>query len=624
MMVFIVGFCFCIFGFTAVAHADGDPQVKASAPATVSVGQQFRLTYTSNERLDDVQLPGMSAFTLLGGPSTSFQSGYQSTNGKTTSYTSYTYTYYLQADKEGDWEIPAATVKAGGKSYKSNAVRIHVSKGGGGAASGGGGSGGNAAAGSGSSSSGSSAFNKNDFFVKAEVSKTNPYVEEEVMVHYKLYVPAGTRFDAEISKMPAYNGCWSYDLGDRNARRQPYRENYNGKPYAVVDLFSVALYPQKAGTITISPLEVEMVAQIVVQRQRSNDPFEDFFGMFGGQNVQNIRLNPVSKSITLQVKPLPTANRPADFSGLVGSFSMRSELTRNTLKANDATNFSIVISGKGNLQHVETPQLVFPSDLDVHDPAVCDKINADPKSGVSGSRTFEYILIPREAGDFDIPQAAFCYFDPVKKQYVTIHSNAYPLKVEKGDAVASNVVSSRTKKDVKDLGKDIRFIRTEVPHWRKAGERLFFLSPVYWVLLGLPLLLFVLFLLLLGKRIRDQRNVVMVKDRKASKVARKRLKTAAQYLKSGDDTRFYEEISRVLWGYVGDKFHLPKGELSLDAARQKLEERHMRSERIDEFVETLNQCEYARFAPSKDWTPEKMYEKTFSFITNMEAGLKAR
>ena len=629
-------FCVLLAGFPFVVKADGEVQVKASAPASVETGRQFRLTFTSNERIDDIQLPSMSAFTLLGGPSTSYQSSTQNINGKWTSTTSYSHSYYLQADKEGDWEIPSTTVKVRGKSYKTNPVRIHVSKGasggnnasnGSGNASGGTGYGGNSQGGSAGSGGGSdnSAFNKNDFFIKAEVSKTNPYVEEEVLVHYKLYIgSAAQRYQANISKLPAFTGLWTYELGDRTAEKRPYRENLNGKSYSVVDLYDVALYPQKAGTLTISPLEVEMVVQIAVQRAQSNDPWANFFNnpFFGG-NVQNIDLQVASKPLTLHVKELPAAGRPADFSGLVGSFSMRSELSRDALQANDATNFSIVISGKGNLQHVEAPQVNFPSDIDTHEPGVNDRIHSEIKSGVNGSRTFEYILIPREAGEFEIPQAGFSYFDPVQKQYVTLHSNPYTLKVSKGSADSRATVTSN-KKDVKVLGSDIRFIRTDRTSLRPAGNRAFFLSPLYWLCMALPFLFFVLFVLLLCKKIRDKRNVVMIKDKRASKVARKRLKVAEKYMKSKDEAHFYEEISRVLWGYVGDKFHLPQGSLSLDAARQKLAERNMPPARIEEFVETLNQCEYVRFAPSAELTPEKMYEKTFAFITNMEAELSRR
>lgn len=590
--------------------------VQVSVPSTVGEGQQFRLTYTSTEQISNLSLPTLKDFTILGGPSTSSSTSMQMINGKMSRSSSYSYTYYLQADRQGDFTIPAATATINGKTVKTSSANIHV--GAGSAAQ----SAASAGTGRQSTAQSNSSFNKNDFFVRAEVSKTDPYVEEEVIVRYKLYVPAGVRFQANIKKMPSYTGLWSYDLGDRNAERQPYRETYNGKAYAVVDLLSVAVYPQKAGTLTITPLEVEMVAQIVVQQQRSNDPWADFFGMFSGQSVQNINLNPASKPVSIHAKALPSAGRPADFSGLVGHFSIASKLSRAELKANDATNLSITLSGKGNLQHAEAPRLSFPSDIETQEPSVTDKISTPEKGGVSGSRVFEYVLIPREAGEYSIPQASFSYFDPTSRKYVTVHTPEYQLNVAKGDRSAEQTMTASRKKDVKVVGSDIRFIHTGAS--LHQGQRTFFLMPSYWLLLCLPVLLFVLFLLLLGKRMRDHENMVMLKDKKASKVARKRLKNAERFLKNHDDVHFYEEISQVLWGYVSDKFHLPLGQLSMDTARQKLSEHRMPEERIDEFLETLNQCEYVRFAPSADTTPEKMYEKTFAFLTRMEQELKKR
>ncbi len=613
--VYLLGILLCLI--FAVPSFAQDVQVRASAPSTVSVGQQFRLEYSCNEKISNLSLPAMRDFTVLGGPSTSTSSSIQIINGQRSSSTTYSHTYYLQADKQGDFVIPAANVSVGGRNYKSNSVSIKVVDGGGQSV---------APSHSGRSQGASSAaapssFSKGDVFVKAEASKTNPYVEEEVIVRYRLYVPASVRFQANIKKAPSYAGLWSYDLGDRNAELQPYRENYNGKAYNVVDLFSVAVYPQKAGTLTISPLEVEMMVQIAVQPQRSGDPFTDFFNMFAGQSVQNMELDVASKSVTIQAKALPSAGRPDDFSGLVGHFSMNAHLSRNELKANDATNLTISVSGNGNLQHVEAPEITFPSDFDSHEPTVSDRISTPEKGGVNGSRSFEYVLIPREAGTYDLPAASFSYFDPTARKYVTLHSPAFHLKVGKGDKVSTSETRASNKKDVKEVGKDIRFIRTGHLSARSSHPD-FFLSPLYGLLLLLPAVLFLIFLWILRRRNFNRSHRVMMKDKRASKVARRRLKMAERYLKSNDNVHFYEEISRVLWGYVSDKFHLPLGQLSLETARQKLAERRMNPERIDEFLETLNQCEYVRFAPSADNVPEKMYEKTFAFISRMEQELK--
>lgn len=604
---------FCVSGVRAQ-----EVQVQVSAPSAVEEGQQFRLSYVSNEKISNLNLPSIKDFTLLGGPTTSSSTSMQIINGQMSRSSSYTYTYVLQAGKAGNYTIAPATVQVGGKNYKTNSVSIRVVAGGAQASAPSGNGGGNRS----SAAESAGAFRKDDVFVRAEVSKTNPYVEEEVLVTYKLYVPEGVRFQSSIKKMPSYTGLWTYELGDRNVERKPYRETYNGKAYTVIDLISSAVYPQKAGALSIPPVEVEMLVQVVVQQPRSNDPWEEFFNnpFFGRQNVQQLHFDVRSKAVGIQAKELPAANRPADFSGLVGHFTLKGELSRNELNANDAANLTLTLSGKGNLQHAEVPALVFPSDISAQEPSVTDKLSTLEKAGVSGSRVFEYILIPRQAGEYEIPAASFSYFDPVARHYVTLHTRPYTLKVAKGDPSAASSVVSSNKKDVKVVGNDIRFIRTSAK--LQKGRAVFFLSPLYWVLLCLPMLLCCCFILLSAKRIRERENVVMFKDKKASKVARKRLKTAGKYLKAKDDSRFYEEISQVLWGYVSDKFHIPMGQLSMETARQKLSERNMSAERIDEFMETLNQCEYVRFAPSAETTPEKMYEKTFAFLTRMEQELK--
>lgn len=591
-------------------------EVQVSVPSSVEEGRQFRLSYVSGERISTINLPTIKDFTLLGGPSTSSSTSMQLINGQMSRSSTYTYSYILQAGKPGTYTIGPATVQLGGKTFKTGSATVKVVP----AASPS-----SASSGSGSRSSAAESpgnFRKDDVFVRAEVSKTNPYVEEEVVVRYKLYVPEGVRFQSSIKKMPSYTGLWTYELGDRTAERQPYRETYNGKSYTVIDLISSAVYPQKAGTLTIPPVEVEMVVQVLVQRQRSNDPWENFFSdpFFGMQQVQQINFDVRSKAVQIQAKELPSAKRPEDFSGLVGQFTLKGTLSRSELRANDATNLTLTLSGKGNLQHAEAPALVFPSDISAQEPAVTDKISTSEKGGVSGSRSFEYILIPRQAGEYELPAASFSYFDPVARQYVTLRTNAYTLKVAKGDPASASSMVSSNKKDVKVVGNDIRFIRTSSR--LQKGKPDFFASPLYWTLLCLPVLLFLLFLLLFAKRMHERENVTMFKDKKASKVARKRLKTAGKYLNAKQDSQFYEEISQVLWGYVSDKFHIPMGQLSMETARQKLSERNMSAERIDEFMETLNQCEYVRFAPSAETTPEKMYEKTFAFLTRMEQELK--
>jgi hypothetical protein len=469
------------------------------------------------------------------------------------------------------------------------------------------------------------AFNKDDFFIKASVSNANPYVGEQVIVNYKLYINIQQLNDYRMSvtSIPSSQGFWTYDLTDKTATLKRAEDVINGKRYHIVDLRSIAAYPQKSGKLTITPLNTDLFLQVIVQQQRqqSNDPWgifnDPFFG--GGNRLQNMELKLSSNAVTVTARETPSDRKPIDYSGLVGNFSISSKLSRDTLPANDAANLSITISGSGNLQLIDKLNIEFPSDIDVQEPIIKDNIKTS-LSGISGSRTFEYVLIPRSAGKFTIPAAAFSYFDKGKNSYVTLSTNKMELVVGKGKDGTSAYARTSNKKDLQVMGTDIRHIKTNVP-LRLAGKP-FFLSAEYWTGLSLPILLLFIVILLLRKRIENQKNWAAVRDKRASKLARKRLKKAEKLLKTKQDTDFYIEISQALWGYVSDKFRIPLGQLSLDTAFQKLKERNMEESSIDEFLETLNQCEQVRFAPSSEITPEKMYERTFNFITKIERELK--
>lgn len=593
-------------------HAQ-DYQVRASAPSNVGVGQQFNLTYTCTEKAT-INLPNIKDFSLLGGPQVSSSSSVEIINGRMSQSSSYSYTYVLQAVKEGDYEIPSAVAVINGKNIRSNSVKVHV-----GAASSQNQQG---QRGNQRQSASNQPISKNDFFIKAVVSNSNPYIEEQTIIQYKLYLPSQVqRYQASIKKSPSSTGFWTYELSDKNAEPPRSTETVNGKQYTVIDLYSMAVYPQKSGKLTISPLEIQTVVQVVVQQQqRSNDFWDNFFNdpFFGGGRIQNLELAIASNPVTITVKELPK-NAPADFSGLVGDFKISTGLTRNTLSTNDATNFTITISGRGNLQHIEAPNIVFPSDFEVQEPNISDNIQKNAQ-GIYGSRTFEYVIIPRNPGDFIIPQTSFIFYDKNKKQFVSLYSNKLTLKVTKGKESQNQLYTSSNKKNVQIIGSDIRFIKTNGSVLEK--DTVFVKSPFYWLIFGLPFILFVLFLILWRKQIKQRQNAVLAKDKKASKLARKRLQTAEKFLKTNNQEQFYIEISKALWGYISDKFHIPLVQLSLDTARNKLEERNMEAEYIDEFLSVLNLCEYVRFAPGSDLTSQKMYETAFEFITKIERALK--
>ena len=591
-------------GFFPANELSAQVTCTATAPQQVVVGQQFTFTFSLNlpaQQITSLQFPGFDA---LSGPS---QSSYKTNiSGQTTQ--SFSYSYVLRATKTGTFTIPAATFLVNNQSVSSNTVNIQVV----------------AAAAQNTqqqqqrSQGGTSAqaFNKDDFFIKATASNANPYVGEQVIVNYKLYI-GGQIYDyrGNVTTIPSSQGFWTYDLTAQNTQEAPRREEViDGKRYLVTDFRSIAAYPQKSGKLTITPLNAEFVVRIPV----NNDPFGSFFNQFFGGGARDIELKLSSNAVTITAKETPTDRKPIDYSGLVGNFSITSKLSRDRLSANDAANLSITISGSGNLQMIDKPNIEFPSDIDVQEPSIKDNIKTS-LTGISGSRTFEYILIPRAAGKFTIPPATFSYFDKGKNAYVTLSTQKMQLIVEKGKEGESYTRTSN-KKDLQVMGTDIRHIKTNVP--LKMAEKPFFLSATYWVSLCSPLFLLFVIIFLLRKRIENQKNRVAVRDKRASKLARKRLNKAEKLLKTKQDTAFYIEISQALWGYVSDKFRIPLGQLSLDTASQKLKERKMEEFAIAEFLETLNHCEQVRFAPSSEITTEKMYERTFNFITKIERELK--
>ncbi len=617
--------CFTILCtlFFAPLRTDAQFTCTLKAPSEVAVGEYFQLSFILNEKPSSLPKLNFQNFSFINGPSVSSSSSMSIINGKMSSNSSYTYTYVFVANKEGTYTIPSITFSSGKDQTQSNSLTIRVVS--------------SSVSSNGNNSNASSiapqqsrtqnntnaSFNKNDYFIRASVDNANPYVGQQVIIRYKMYISEQAyRYQASLTSMPSAGNCWTYELGDKNAEPKRYTETIDGKRYNVSDIRTIAVYPQKSGQVKISPLEADLVVQILVQQQQpsTGDPFFDAF--FGGSttHAQNMDLHIASNTVNLKVRELPQSGKPDNFSGLVGNFSIASELTRDKVSADDATNLKITISGNGNLQYINAPDLHFPADIDVHEPKIIDNIKTTI-GGVSGSRTFEYILIARNPGTYELPAAEFSYYDKTKEKYQTIEGKTFTLQVDKSKGGTQTIFTSANKKDIKMLGNDIRHIRTDVIPTKKSTS--FFGTWQYILLLLLPFVLLLIFYAIVRKKRADQQNIVLLKDKKAAKTAKKRLQKAAVLLKANKQQEFYEEISQVLWGYVSDKFHIPLGQLSIDTAEEKLAQHHMNAQSIQVFMDTLRTCEYVRFAPNSDMTPEKMYEQTFRFITQIEQELKA-
>ena len=600
-----------------------DVKLTASSKPVVSVGERFQITFEVNADGRNFTSPDFGSLTVLSGPNTSTSSSIQIINGRTDiSYTK-TYSFIVQANAEGEVTVSPASVIVDGKKYTSNSLKIKVVKGSAPATTPQ--SSGNRSSGTTSrSSSGSGVLQKDDVYVKASVSNTNPYIGEQVIVTYTLYtrVPISNLM---INKAPSFTGFWSKSLSDNNSQLKPRKQIINGQEYTVAEITRYALFPQKTGVLTVDPAELQCTAQIRIStpRKRSNDPFEDFFNdPFFNRNVRNVETTLRSKPIKIKVKPLPEKGKPENFSGAVGDFTFKSSIDRNKLKANEALTLSFTVIGKGNLELLDLPSPEFPSDFEVYDPKVTSNIKTR-KSGISGSKKFEYLAIPRTPGDFVIKPVTFTFFNPSENKYYSYSSGEFKIHVEKGDKNASAVTySSSAQEDIKFIGKDIRHIKSG-PFDLEPANVFFFESNTFYILLALPVVLLILVIILWKRQEKRMSNVSLMKTRKANKVAKTRLHKAEKFRKEGKEKAFYDEIAQALWGYIADKFNIPQANLSIETVKETLTGKGADEKIVDNFVNTLNNIEFARFAPGeKSGKMDTVYKEALNAISQAEKGLK--
>lgn len=599
---------FLLYGLSP-AYAQ-DVRFTATAKTAVRVGENFQLNFTVNAQGKAYQGPNIQDFQVLSGPNSTSSTQMQIVNGQTTSKVSYIFSYTLRAIKEGTFTIPAASIEVNGKRYTSNSLTINVVKGSA-----------NAAGAQGQTQNGDTS---DDLFLKASISNPSPYLGEQTIITYKIYTSIQVS-NLDVNKISSFPGFWAKDLHQNLKEFPQSREVINGKEYVVAEVRKFALFPQRSGEITIEPGELNCVAQIQSSTGRkSSDPFFDSFfnDPFFNKRYQNVEKQLLSNSLKINVKPLPTQNKPADFSGAVGNFTFNSEISETTVKTNEAITLKFTLQGKGNIELIDPPSVAFPPDFEVYDPDIKNNIKAN-QNGVSGTRTFDYLIIPRNPGDFTIKPVTISYFDVAKNDYVKLTSPEYKIKVEKGEGQTQAVsYSGLSKTDIQYLGKDIRHIQLPPFQLRTIGT-FFFRSDLYFILLFSPFFIAVLILIIWRRTIKQRSDVVRMKTKKATKISRKRLKLAHKYLKETRENEFYIEISQALWGYLSDKLVIPKAELSMDNVRDILTRKNVNQEITNQFIETLNNTEYARFAPgNKSETMDKIYGEALDIITKIERELK--
>lgn len=575
-----------LLGFLLLAGLSFAQEVKLEvfAPSLVAVGEQFRLTYSINKQPTSLTPPSIKNFEILAGPSSSHSTSVQVINGRVSQSETISYTYILEANKEGKFTIDPAVAVVDNNELKSNPVTIEVIKQN------------NSSQQQQQSQGGEqqqAQTNDNlpnsELFVTVDVNRRSTYLGEPIVATLKLYTRVSIA-NFEDSKFPPFNGFWSQEI-ETTPNIEFQRENVNGKIYNVGIIKKYLLFPQKNKSLEIDPFELVVLYQQRVNRSQSI--FDDFFG-----SVETYRKKLVSKPITVNVMDLP-ANAPETFKGGVGTFKLEPSLDKTKVKTNEAITLKLKITGSGNIKLIDSPKIEFPEGFEVYDPKTSDKI-ITTADGASGSKLFEYVAIPRSPGNFTIPPIEFTYFDPSKAQYITLKSQEYNVKVSSDGADSGTVsVYGYGKEDIKFIGKDIRFIKTG-KLGIKPFSTFFIGSMMFYITVIFLLLCFVAAIYFMGKHRKELSDIRLIKNKKANKIARKRLQIAESHLKTNNRDLFFEEIHKAMWGYLSDKLSIPVSNLTSENALIELKSREVADADIEEFMRIISVCEYARFAPATD------------------------
>ena len=600
-----------ICSMALITYAADAVEFKASAPAQVIMGNPFQLTYSVNQRAKDLRAPEFVDFDYIAGPYTSQSSSTSFVNGKRTSSFTLTYTYTLIPNKEGTFTLPPATIKVDGEQYTSNGVRITVlppdqpS---------------NVSTASQQSNANASiqpreATNANaeNIFMRTLVSKTKVHEQEVILLTYKLYF-AGVDVAqfTNNTRLPEFKGFLKQEL--EIGEIQTELEHYNGRNYQTAVIYRTLLFPQRSGDIVIDPAQFEAVLR-VQNRAQVRSIFDDFFNSY-----TTVAKPLVAPSVTIHVSELP-AGKPAGFSGGVGHFAINSRISNTDLQANEAVTLTLTIQGTGNMKLLKTPAVDWPEGFEVYDPKVTNNFK-NSLSGVSGTKTIEYLAIPRAGGTYTIPAVQFAYYDTQADTYKTLSTPEYTLNIarsaneESSAAVVNNFVQ---KENIQQFGSDIRYIYTnDQPRFIQQASSLTFGSLAFWAWYGAPSLLAAILFFLFRKQIKENADITRVRYKKANKVAQRRLKAAEKLLKENQKEAFYEEIERAAWTYLSDRLSIPTAQLNKENIAQILSNKGVSQTVISELHRVLTTAEFARYAPTSDHAMQDMYNDTTNIINQLE------
>ncbi len=592
------------------AKSFGQSFTAAAGSTKVGEGEQFEVSFTYSgadiNAVGNFQAPNFKDFLVLSGPNQS--SNMQIINGAVSG--SRSFTYYLQPRSIGKFTVGSAAISVKGQSLKSAPLTIEVVKG----------SGKQQAA---KQSSGQNVSTKeigDNVFIRAIVDRNSVYQGEQVTVTYKLYTRLNIQ-SPQISKLPSYQGFWSEEIETSN-QISFSRENYEGKLFSVAVLKKAALFPTQTGELSVTPFELKI--PVLIQRKRkSNNPFDDFFDdpFFG--RTESVEYTAKSNTVKIKVLPLPQTSLPS-FTGAVGDYSLQTSIDKKNVKQNEPITLKVMLSGEGNINLLDMPELQIPNGFEKYEP----KISANVSRGglINGKKSFEMLIIPRVSGSFEIPPMHFTFFNPKKKTYQTASSPSYNITVEQGSAEYTGGGSGLSKEEIKLLGQDIRFIKNNFTDLTPKNNESEDSTILDFSLYSLPLLGLIGFLFWKQKKEKLSGNIMLLKNLRAEKIAKARLKTAAKYLKEKNDSLFFTEISQAIFGYLEDKLSINKADFTVESAITKLHANGADENLISELKQILDKCEFIRFAPSQNILEDMnlLFKRTATLIALLEEKISVR
>lgn len=602
------------FVFAAVI-VDAQTSIQVQTHKVVAEDERFNVTFVidGNIKVSDFTWEPGEDFQLLWGPQRGHSSSIQIINGKTTKSSQTTFSYVLRPIKVGKFQLQKARAEVRGTEIFSKSETIEVV--------------------SSQQTQGnvgqsqtqrqtqtpqqksgqtSSVDSSEDMFLAMNISSKDVVVGQPITATISLY----TRADIagfESAHFPDFNGFWSQEQESAEDIKFS-RATYNGKIYNAAVLKKYILIPQQTGTLTISPSEIVCLVNVRTSPTGSSI-FDGFF-----DSITTVRQKVTSRPTNVKVNPLPSG-APASFGGGVGDFTISAKLSRDSLKMHEAASLMITVSGKGNVSLIQSPKVKFPADMEVYDTKTSDKI---AKSGYSGSKVYEYPFIPRSYGDFVIPPVSYSYYDINNHRYTTLQTDSLYFHVEKtGDIISSGtVISSPMQKDVKSLGSDVRYINIKDPQLSLRGK--FFVgSALFWVLAALVVIMTVVCWAAFRKLAARRADVVGAKNRKATKMALKRLRLAGDFLQKHQYTAFYEELHKALLGFISDKMNVQASELSKDRIAELMVKGGVPDELSESYLSLLDACEFARYSPaSGSDAMSAHYESALDVISSIDSSMK--